>query len=197
MALKLLRGIYAGDYMAKIYRDSEWNEYRVKFYVKGVHQKDGDFHTDDKEDAFATAGGQLDRYQSKNPSHVPRQNAIKPSRRTIGMKSQRPHKDPKTGKFVKTATPRLQKRRAKDTIPGYYPNPAKRDAIDSETFRIRLLKYAQKLIDSREALRMGTAGKEMHIAYIDGLLYAGVMAGIVSVADHDDTMREVRGSYGV
>lgn len=40
---------------AKVYRDSEWDEYRVKFYRIGVYQKDADMHTDDKDDAIGTA----------------------------------------------------------------------------------------------------------------------------------------------
>lgn len=50
--------------------------------------------------------------------------AIKPARRTVGMNSQRPHTDKKTGKTTKKPSARLMERRAKDTIPGYYPNPA-------------------------------------------------------------------------
>ena len=55
-----------------------------------------------------------------------RKNAIKPARRTIGMASQRAHTDKKTGKTTKKPSARLMQRRAKDDVPGYYPNPAKR-----------------------------------------------------------------------
>lgn len=40
---------------AKIYRDTEWNEYRVKYSIDGVHAKNSDYHTDDKGDAQRTA----------------------------------------------------------------------------------------------------------------------------------------------
>lgn len=40
---------------AKVYKDSELGEHKVKFFVDGVHQKDADYHTDDKEDAKGTA----------------------------------------------------------------------------------------------------------------------------------------------
>lgn len=44
------------QYLAKIYYDREWQEYRVKLYVDGVYQgEDSDYHADDKEDAFDTA----------------------------------------------------------------------------------------------------------------------------------------------
>jgi hypothetical protein len=44
------------QYLAKIYYDREWQEYRVKLYVDGIYQgEDSDYHTDDKEDAFDTA----------------------------------------------------------------------------------------------------------------------------------------------
>jgi hypothetical protein len=51
----------AAEATAKIYRDTEWNEYRVKFYVQGHHLQDADYHTDCKEDAHSTAHGQLQR----------------------------------------------------------------------------------------------------------------------------------------
>lgn len=43
------------DKQAKVYRDSEWNEYRVCFYRHGVKIIGGDYHTDDKQDALDTA----------------------------------------------------------------------------------------------------------------------------------------------
>lgn len=44
-----------GNRTAKVYRDSEWQEYRVKFYVAGTHMDAADYHTDDREDAMDTA----------------------------------------------------------------------------------------------------------------------------------------------
>lgn len=44
-----------GKKSAKVYRDAEWGEYRVKHYTDGQHHVDGDYHTDDQEDAHATA----------------------------------------------------------------------------------------------------------------------------------------------
>jgi len=41
--------------VAVVYRDSEWQEYRVKLIARGVHQKDSDYHTDDRDDAMMTA----------------------------------------------------------------------------------------------------------------------------------------------
>lgn len=46
---------FNGDKEAKVYRDSEWNEYRVCFYHHGVKITDGDYHTSDKEDAIDSA----------------------------------------------------------------------------------------------------------------------------------------------
>lgn len=40
---------------AKIYKDTEWGEYHVKHFLKGVHQKDADYHCDDLDDANASA----------------------------------------------------------------------------------------------------------------------------------------------
>lgn len=41
--------------VATVYRDSEWNEYRVKFTINGIYQVGADYHTDDKGDAQRTA----------------------------------------------------------------------------------------------------------------------------------------------
>lgn len=40
---------------AKIYRDAEWNEYRVKFFKDGEYQPNSDYHSDTKTDAYETA----------------------------------------------------------------------------------------------------------------------------------------------
>ena len=40
---------------AKVYRDVEWQEYRVRFFIGGIYQTDADYHTDDKQDALDTA----------------------------------------------------------------------------------------------------------------------------------------------
>lgn len=57
MGLRLIHteGKNAGA-MAKVYRDNDWQEYRVKFYRDGVYEGEAsDHHTDDKGDAVATA----------------------------------------------------------------------------------------------------------------------------------------------
>lgn len=41
--------------VAKVYRDSKWREYRVKFFHDGTYQAEADYHTDDKSDAQFTA----------------------------------------------------------------------------------------------------------------------------------------------
>jgi hypothetical protein len=46
----------------KTYRDTEWNEYRVKTYIEGQHQIDADYHTEDKQDALDTARAIVARY---------------------------------------------------------------------------------------------------------------------------------------
>lgn len=55
MALRLTHTETSTDKVltAKIYRNSDWQEFRVKFYRDGKYQSD--YHTDDKEDAKSTA----------------------------------------------------------------------------------------------------------------------------------------------
>ena len=42
-------------FTTKVYRDSEWREWRVKFFVNGIHQVNADYHTSDKADAQGMA----------------------------------------------------------------------------------------------------------------------------------------------
>ena len=57
MALRKLATVMdgSGTLAAKVYRDAEWSEYRVRFFRNGVLQTDSDYHTDDAEDAMSTA----------------------------------------------------------------------------------------------------------------------------------------------
>lgn len=40
---------------ARVYHDPEWREFVVRFYAGGLHMDGSDYHTDDYEDAVATA----------------------------------------------------------------------------------------------------------------------------------------------
>jgi len=52
-------------HVAKVYKDKDWGEHRVKFFSpEGKHYSEADYHTDDAEDAHDTAQGQLGRYKS-------------------------------------------------------------------------------------------------------------------------------------
>jgi hypothetical protein len=42
-------------FIAKLYRDAEWQEWRVKFYMNSVHLIDADYHTNKKLDAQGMA----------------------------------------------------------------------------------------------------------------------------------------------
>ena len=51
-------------HVAKVYKDKDWGEHRVKFFSpEGKHQAESDYHTDDLSDAHDTAKGQLNRYK--------------------------------------------------------------------------------------------------------------------------------------
>lgn len=56
----------SGKHEAKVYRDTEWNEHRVKFFIHGKHHEPSDYHTDDKHDAHHTAQAQLARLDKLN-----------------------------------------------------------------------------------------------------------------------------------
>lgn len=50
----------------KTYKDTEWNEFRVKTYIQGQHLQNADYHTDDKDDALSTAAAIVARYTASN-----------------------------------------------------------------------------------------------------------------------------------
>lgn len=55
MALRKIHTATGSDKVAKVYRDVEWNEYRVIYYLNGQKLNGADYHTDDKADAINTA----------------------------------------------------------------------------------------------------------------------------------------------
>lgn len=64
-SLRLLKTHVEGNKMAKVYKDHEWGEYRVKHYTDGKHHEKADHHTDDEEDAHSTA-----KYYLSNSGNV-------------------------------------------------------------------------------------------------------------------------------
>ena len=57
--LRLMKTHTDGNKMAKVYKDADFGEYRVKHYVDGKHQTKADYHTDDVRYANSTAGSFL------------------------------------------------------------------------------------------------------------------------------------------
>lgn len=57
--LRLVKTHTDGNKTAKVYKDADFGEYRVKHYVDGKHQTKADYHTDDVSDANSTAGSFL------------------------------------------------------------------------------------------------------------------------------------------
>lgn len=44
-----------GNDIARVYRDADWSEYRLRFYPGGVLREEADYFTDDKDDAIGSA----------------------------------------------------------------------------------------------------------------------------------------------
>lgn len=55
MARKLIHTEVNANRTVKVYRDSEWNEYRAVLYVDGVKDLNSDAFDDDKESILGTA----------------------------------------------------------------------------------------------------------------------------------------------
>jgi len=47
------------DFLVKVYKDSDWNEYVCRLFINGTENKDASYHTDDKLDALDTAVAML------------------------------------------------------------------------------------------------------------------------------------------
>jgi hypothetical protein len=59
--MKAIKTFGHGIAVARVYRDSEWNEYRVRILRNGHPLTALDYHTDDKADALDTAKFMLAR----------------------------------------------------------------------------------------------------------------------------------------
>ena len=69
MSKRLLHKLGSGALSAKVYRDSEWDEYVVKLYNEhGMHMPKSDYFTTDEDDALATAHAMVTR--GRNPMHA-------------------------------------------------------------------------------------------------------------------------------
>lgn len=63
--MRLKKTIPLGRFVAKIYKDTVWDEHRVKFFEDGKHVgEDADYHCPDYEDAENTANHILRRYNN-------------------------------------------------------------------------------------------------------------------------------------
>lgn len=72
---KIVHRLAVGRCSAKVYRDSEWNEYTVKLTPgpkKLAKGSDGMYHTDARDDAIGTAQAELDRLAARGLCGVSR-----------------------------------------------------------------------------------------------------------------------------
>lgn len=58
-----------GKHTAKVYKDTEYNEYQVQFYTDGAKVGTG-YHTESKQDANETAVVELDRLKGLDNEHT-------------------------------------------------------------------------------------------------------------------------------
>jgi hypothetical protein len=69
MAMKLVKTFPAGsnNLSAKIYRDSDYDSYLVKFFENGKHNPKADYDTEDLQDAVGTAEYSISHYKASRP----------------------------------------------------------------------------------------------------------------------------------
>jgi hypothetical protein len=51
------------DFIVKVYRDSDWDEYVCRLFANGEEMVESSYHTDDKADALDTANRMLGFYR--------------------------------------------------------------------------------------------------------------------------------------
>ncbi|WP_418131444.1 hypothetical protein [Variovorax sp. 278MFTsu5.1] len=69
------------DDKAVVYRDSEWNEFRTKFYIAGKHYEPADSFETDKESAVHTADDWIQnrRYYNRRPASAAPHESLAPA----------------------------------------------------------------------------------------------------------------------
>lgn len=84
-AMRLVKTVTGPNgHSAKVYKDPEWGEHRVKFYAPdGAYQSKADYHTDDRHDAIGTAEHMTNR-GFKHGGHVEGENGESGTRPTGG-----------------------------------------------------------------------------------------------------------------
>ena len=65
MSLRKIHTETRGARVVKVYRDSEWSEFRCRLYVAGVLRPEADYFTWDKDDAIDTAKAMVRPLQRK------------------------------------------------------------------------------------------------------------------------------------
>jgi hypothetical protein len=53
-----------------IFRNSDWGEWVVRFYIDGIHQAQADYHTDVRVDAYDTANKWVNQGTYTHPALV-------------------------------------------------------------------------------------------------------------------------------
>ena len=68
--LKLVKTFPAGsnNLSAKIYRDSDYKGYLVRFFESGKHNEEADYETEDLQDAIGTAEYSISHYKAERPN---------------------------------------------------------------------------------------------------------------------------------
>jgi len=65
MSLILLDRFQENQTEVKVYRDTEWDEYSVRVFKKGIEQVMASYHTPDKQDALDTAREMVNQGEMK------------------------------------------------------------------------------------------------------------------------------------
>jgi len=193
MAKKLIKKIESpgGKTSIKVYYDSDYGEYSARLYRSGKLYEPADAFDSDKESILGTAEAMFKREigmpraaRSINPRS--RDNAFDNfmraenprKRKAINAKSQITKAPP---------TKRLKKRRAKNTEPGYFPNPTTKEILNSHKYAdavhgeaIRLLEQLEKTLNSS---KFPDLTKQAAVSYAQGFIAGGRFSNALTVTE--------------
>lgn len=105
-----------GDDSANLYKDHEWDEYRVKYFKNGKHLHKADSHHSDKEDAHSTAQHQVKNLKEDEYDNVPHGRTLKTSDWAHGQK----YVKAKLGKMHMDRAAEHARRASQETYPDMF-----------------------------------------------------------------------------
>lgn len=165
-ALRLHKTLEHNGRKAKIYKDNEWGEHRVKFYTHGKHHTDADYHTDDIKDAHDTAKHWLHKMNNEAvdvPMSARKTALAAIKKNTIGFEDSIKNREAEGDESSERA--RKIHAKLKTSYKGYKPPKAAKDVSQKKAFgkHISDLRAAAKRAEGNQDSKTVTVSLGKHI----------------------------------